>query len=63
MPLNSALLEALRHKAEWYHYAPASAAGNPTGTCYRCGRAKHLDPTRPITTIKTAWANAKEDSI
>lgn len=24
------------------------------------GRANQLDPTRPITTIKTAWANAKE---
>jgi hypothetical protein len=24
------------------------------------GRANQLDPTRPITTIKTAWANARE---
>ena len=24
------------------------------------GRANHLDPTRPITTIKTAWANPKK---
>jgi len=24
------------------------------------GRANRLDPTRPITTIKTAWANARE---
>src|SRR5690349_11017372 len=35
------------------------AESNPTGTFSRLA-ANHLDPTRPITTIKTAWANAKK---
>jgi hypothetical protein len=31
----------------------------PVWYLFPFGRANHLDPTRPVTTIKTAWKNAK----
>ena len=58
IPLNGALLEALQHHAEWYTLRFGKM--EPEWYLFPFGRANHLDPTRPITTIKTAWANAKE---
>jgi integrase len=58
IPLNAALLEALRHHAEWYTLRFGKI--DPEWYLFPFGRGKHLDPTRPITTIKTAWKNAKE---
>jgi integrase len=58
IPLNGALREALRHHAEWYMLRFGKI--EPDWYLFPFGRANHLDPTRPITTIKTAWRNAKE---
>ena len=58
IPLNAALLEAMRHHAEWYTLRFGKI--EPDWYLFPFGRANHLDPTRPITTIKTAWANARE---
>jgi integrase len=46
IPLNAALFDALRQHADW--------------CVLRFGRGKQMDPTRPITTIKTAWTNARQ---
>jgi integrase len=46
IPLNSALYEALSKHAEWY--------------LFPFGKSKHLDPTRPVTTLKTAWRYVKK---
>ena len=51
-------LEALRHHAEWYTLRFGKI--EPDWYLFPFGRANQLDPTRPITTIKTAWANARE---
>jgi integrase len=58
IPLNSALLEALQQHAEWYVLRFGRI--EPDWYLFPFGRANQLDPTRPITTIKTAWANAKQ---
>ncbi|MCX6625791.1 MAG: site-specific integrase, partial [Acidobacteria bacterium] len=58
IPLNAALLEAMRHHAEWYTVRFGKI--EPDWYLFPFGRANRLDPTRPITTIKTAWANARE---
>jgi hypothetical protein len=57
IPLNAALLEALLHHAEWYRLRFGKIEAE--WYLFPFGRANHLDPTRPITTTKTAWANAK----
>src|SRR5262249_47358925 len=58
IPLNAALFEALQQHEEWYMLRFGRI--EPDWYLFPFGRANHLDPTRPITTIKTAWANAKE---
>jgi hypothetical protein len=58
IPLKAALLKALHHHAGWYTLR--FARSSPIWYLFPFGRANHLDPTRPITTIKTAWANLKE---
>lgn len=57
IPLNAALLETLRGHAEWFTLRFGRI--EPEWYLFPFGRANHLDPTRPITTIKTAWANAR----
>jgi integrase len=52
------LFEALRQHAEWYKLRFERV--EPGWYLFPFGQANHLDPTRPITTIKTAWANARE---
>jgi len=58
IPLNAALLEALQGHAEWFTLRFGRI--EPDWYLFPFGGANQLDPTRPITTIKTAWANAKE---
>jgi integrase len=58
IPLNTALLDALQQHAEWYKLRFGRI--EPDWSVSPFGRANRLDPTRPITTIKTAWANAEE---
>ena len=58
IPLNPALLQALRDHAEWYMLRFGKI--EPEWYLFPFGRANKLDPTRPITTIKTAWTNARD---
>lgn len=58
IPLNPALQSALEHHAEWY--ALRFGRIEPDWYLFPFGRANDLDPTRPITTIKTASSNARE---
>jgi hypothetical protein len=58
IPLNAALLEALQQHSQWYKGRFGRI--DPEWYAFPFGRANHLDPSRPITTIKTAWANAKK---
>ena len=57
IPLNAALFEALRQHAEWYTVRFERI--EPNWYLFPFGQLNHLDPTRPITTIKTAWASAR----
>jgi integrase len=58
IPLNPALHSALEHHAEWY--VVRFGRIEPDWYLFPFGQANSLDPTRPITTIKTAWSNARE---
>jgi integrase len=58
IPFNSALLEALKKHAEWYQLRFGRI--DPEWYLFPFGKAKHLDPTRPITTLKTGWVNARD---
>jgi integrase len=58
IPLNSALYEALSRHAEWY--ALRFGRIEPEWYLFPFGKSKHLDPTRPVTTLKTAWKYVKQ---
>jgi len=58
IPLNAALFQALREHSEWFTLRFGRI--DPDWYLFLFGRANQLDPTRPITTIKTAWGNARE---
>jgi hypothetical protein len=58
IPLNGPLLDALQEHAEWYRLRFGKIEAD--WYLFPFGRANHLDPTRPITTIKTAWRNARK---
>jgi integrase len=65
IPLNDALLSALRDREKWYMikfgtikpewYVFPGRIGKPSE-----GKKRPLDPTKPITSLKTAWRNAKK---
>jgi integrase len=56
--LTPAVQSALEHHAKWY--ALRFGRIEPGWYLFPFGRANQLDPTRPITTIKTAWSNARQ---
>jgi len=58
IPLNSVLLPALLDHSRWY----TRRFGMVKPECYLFpfGKSKHLDPARPMTTLKTVWKNIKE---
>src|SRR5579875_3549895 len=58
IPLNSALYEALVKHAEWFRLRFGRI--EPDWYLFPFGKSKHLDPTRPVTTLKTAWRYVKE---
>jgi len=58
IPLNSILLPALLDHARWY--TRRFGMTKPSWHLFPFGKSKHLDPTRPMTTLKTAWQNIKE---
>jgi integrase len=58
IPLNSALYEALTAYAEWY--AIRFGEIRPEWYVFPFGRPRPNDPTRPVTTLKTAWRNLRK---
>jgi integrase len=67
IPLNSRLFSALTDHSRWYTkrfgsvvaewYVFPGRVGRPA-----MGKARPLDPTLPVTSLKTAWKNVKERS-
>jgi integrase len=58
IPLNSVLLPALLDHARWY--TRRFGMTKPEWFLFPFGKSKHLDPTRPTTTLKTVWQNIKK---
>jgi len=58
IPLNSTLLEVFSEYGEWYR----EKFGQPRTEWYvfPFGKPSPSDPTRPVTTLKTAWNNVRE---
>jgi integrase len=57
IPLNSAVLAALLEHAKWY--TGRFGTTDPAWCVFPWGRAYPTDPTRPITTLKTAWTKVR----
>jgi hypothetical protein len=60
IPLNSSLLPVLREYAVWYK--EKFGATRPEWYVFPFGRPRPTDPTRPITTFKTAWRNVRKNA-
>jgi integrase len=60
IPLNSALLPVLLDHARWY--TRRFGESKPDWYLFPFGKSKYLDPTRPMTTLKTVWQNIKLDA-
>jgi integrase len=58
IPLNASLLMALSDYLRWY--ADQFGPLNPQWYLLPFGRPGHLDPTRPMTTLKTAWGTVRD---
>jgi integrase len=60
IPLNSSLFEALSNYAEWYR----AKFGEVRAEWYvfPFGKPTPSDPTRPVTTLKTAWNNVRKNA-
>ena len=57
IPLNSALYQALVDYAAWYHERFGET--RPEWYVFPFGTPRPHDPTRPVTTLKTAWRNLR----
>jgi integrase len=57
IPLNSEILQALLEHAKWY--AKKFGELNPDWYVFPFGRRGHMDPTRSVTTLKTAWTGVR----
>jgi integrase len=60
IPLNSALLPALTEYVVWY--ADRFGEIQPEWYVFPFGKPRPSDPTRPVTTLKTAWTNVRENA-
>jgi integrase len=60
IPLNSALSETLAEYAEWYEIV--FSATRPEWYLFPFGKPRPSDPTRPVTTLKTAWDTVRRNS-
>jgi len=60
IPLNSTLLEVFSEYADWYQ----EKFGKPRAEWYvfPFGKPSPSDPTRPVTTLKTAWNNVRTNA-
>ena len=57
IPLNTALLEAMIDYAKWDTQQFGTIL--PKWYMFPCGKPRPHDPTRPMTTLKTAWSNVR----
>jgi integrase len=60
IPLNSALHAALVEYAEWYKERFGEV--QPEWYIFPFGKPRPNDPTRPVTTLKTAWRNLRTNA-
>jgi integrase len=58
IPLNSELYEAISAHAMWFELRFGRI--DPGWYLFPFGKANDLDPTRPVTTLKTAWRYVKQ---
>lgn len=58
--LNSVLLPALLAHAEWYK--EKFGGTRPEWYVFPFGNPQPKDPTRPVTTLKTAWRNVRANA-
>jgi integrase len=58
IPFNPPLYDALKEHSEWYRLMFGRI--EPQWYLFPFGKLHELDPTRPITTLKTAWGNVRE---
>jgi integrase len=58
IPLNSALYDALAAYADWYILRFGEL--RPDWYVFPFGRPRPNDPTRPVTSLKTAWQNLRK---
>jgi len=58
IPFNTALSETLREYAEWYEAVFGEM--RPEWYLFPSGKPRPSDPTRPVTTLKTAWNTVRE---
>lgn len=60
LSLNSALSETMSEYAEWYQ--ERFSAIQPDWYVFPFGKPRPNDPTRPVTTLKTAWNNVRKNA-
>jgi integrase len=58
IPFNPPLYEALQEHSQWFTLMFGKI--EPQWYLFPFGKLHQLDPTRPITTLKTAWTNVRE---
>lgn len=60
IPLNSALAVTMSEYAEWYEAVFAEL--RPEWYLFPFGKPRPSDPTRPVTTLRTAWNNVRRNA-
>ncbi len=60
IPLNSEILPALLKHAKWYTNKFGEL--RPEWYVFPFGRRGHMDPSRPVTTLKTAWGGVRKNA-
>jgi len=60
IPLNSTLLEVFTEYGEWYR--EKFGKPQPEWYVFPFGKPSPSDPTRPVTTLKTAWNNVRKNA-
>jgi len=60
IPLNSTLLEVFSEYSEWYR--EKFGKPQPEWYVFPFGKPSPSDPTRPVTTLKTAWNNVRRNA-
>lgn len=58
IPLNRDVQNALLEHREWF--VARFGIADPNWYIFPTGRSNKLDPTRPVTTLKTAWSNVRK---